>query len=125
MKNIDLCKKLENEGNGFTIDYFLENDGKKLYMSYDTSDLIDGFKSKNFNTEDYDDINDLDINDFRLGDIVPPVRRWLESRCNERNEKEGFSDEIVRKGYISYERKKYNYEIKISHWMNDLYIISN
>lgn len=116
MKNIELCKKLENEGNGFTIDYSLEKDGKKVYLSYDTYDLKDGIKSKNLNTEDYLNINDMDIKQFKLGDIILPLRKWLNKRCDEYHEREqDFSDETVQVGFINYDGETYNYEISISH----------
>lgn len=116
MKNIELCKQLENEGNGFTIDYSLEKDGKKVYFSYDTSDLKDGIKSKNLNTEDYLNINDLDVKQFKLGDIILPLRKWLNKRCDEYHEREqDFSDETVQVGFINYDGETYNYKISISH----------
>jgi len=112
MKNIELIKNLEQDDNGFTIDYNINKDDKTLYVSYDTYHILKhGFTTKYLNTNDYTDINTIDINTMKLSQLTNPIRRWL----NEEAKTDEFGDEIVKIGHITLNNVKYQYQISINH----------
>lgn len=115
LTNKELLIQLEKQDEGCTIDVNITNpEGEVLYYAYDTWNLFNyGLRVAYLDT-DYEDINDLNPNDFNKSDLIAVIRRWLKMKVPS-DRLDGYGDEEVKTGVTSIYGVKYSYVISINH----------